>query len=89
MKHSCFNIQGQLGSVGAIYTATVIKIVDGIGAVVEYQGREGLVHISRLAKTRTEKVEDVVKVGDVVRVKFMGYDEKRGGKEILSMKDAE
>ncbi len=75
--------------VGAIYTATVIKIVDGIGAVVEYQGREGLVHISRLAKTRTEKVEDVVKVGDVVRVKFMGYDEKRGGKEILSMKDAE
>ena len=74
--------------VGAIYNAKVIKIVDGIGAVVEYQGREGLVHISRLAKTRTEKVEDVVNVGDEVRVKFMGYDEKRGGKEILSIKDA-
>ena len=45
-----------------------------------------MVHISKLQKERTEKVEDVVAVGDTVRVKFLGTDEK--GRMNLSMKDA-
>jgi polyribonucleotide nucleotidyltransferase len=45
-----------------------------------------MVHISKLQKERTEKVEDVVNVGDAVRVKFLGTDEK--GRQNLSMKDA-
>ena len=73
--------------VGATYNATVTRIIP-IGAFVEYApGREGLVHISKLAKERTEKVEDVVNVGDQVRVKFLGIDEK--GRANLSIKDAE
>ena len=81
--------------VGAIYNVKVSKIIDGVGAVVEFNGKElGLVHISRLAKTRTEKVEDVCNLGDEVRVKFVGYDEKKTDKQgnpkpILSIKDAE
>ena len=50
-------------------------------------GKEGLVHISKLQKVRTEKVEDVCNVGDTVRVKFLGTDEK--GRQNLSMKDAD
>jgi polyribonucleotide nucleotidyltransferase len=73
--------------VGAIYNAKVTRIIP-IGAFVEYApNREGLVHISKLAKTRTENVEDVCKVGDEVRVKFLGIDEK--GRANLSMKDAQ
>ena len=73
--------------VGATYDATVTRIIP-IGAFVEYApGKEGLVHISKLQQTRTEKVEDVVAVGDRVRVKFLGIDEK--GRSNLSMKDAE
>jgi polyribonucleotide nucleotidyltransferase len=45
-----------------------------------------MVHISKLQKERTEKVEDVVNVGDTVRVKYLGTDEK--GRMNLSMKDA-
>ena len=58
-----------------------------IGAFVEYApGKEGMVHISKLQKERTEKVEDVVNVGDTVRVKYLGTDEK--GRQNLSMRDA-
>ena len=72
--------------VGEIYEGTVTRIIP-IGAFVEYApGKEGMVHISKLAQTRTEKVEDVVSVGDTVRVKFLGTDEK--GRVNLSMKDA-
>ncbi|MBO5052006.1 MAG: polyribonucleotide nucleotidyltransferase [Clostridia bacterium] len=72
--------------VGATYEATVTRIIP-IGAFVEYApGKEGLVHISKLQQQRTEKVEDVVAVGDRVRVKFLGIDEK--GRSNLSMKDA-
>ncbi|MDY3846377.1 MAG: polyribonucleotide nucleotidyltransferase [Eubacteriales bacterium] len=72
--------------VGATYEGIVTRIIP-IGAFVEYApGKEGMVHISKLAQTRTEKVEDVVKVGDRVRVKYLGTDEK--GRQNLSMKDA-
>ncbi|MCQ2413354.1 MAG: polyribonucleotide nucleotidyltransferase [Clostridia bacterium] len=73
--------------VGETYTGTVTRIIP-IGAFVEYApGKEGMVHISKLQKERTEKVEDVVNVGDTVRVKFLGTDEK--GRQNLSMKDAD
>ncbi len=72
--------------VGETYEGTVTRIIP-IGAFVEYApGKEGMVHISKLQKERTEKVEDAVSVGDVVRVKYLGTDEK--GRQNLSMKDA-
>ena len=72
--------------VGETYEGTVTRIIP-IGAFVEYApGKEGMVHISKLQQQRTEKVEDVVSVGDTVRVKYLGTDEK--GRMNLSMKDA-
>ena len=73
--------------VGETYEGVVTRIIP-IGAFVEYApGKEGMVHISKLAATRTEKVEDVVAIGDTVRVKYLGTDEK--GRQNLSMKDAQ
>ena len=72
--------------VGETYEGTVTRIIP-IGAFVEFApGKEGMVHISKLQQQRTEKVEDVVSVGDTVRVKYLGTDEK--GRQNLSMKDA-
>ncbi|MBO5040472.1 MAG: polyribonucleotide nucleotidyltransferase [Clostridia bacterium] len=71
--------------VGAIYEGTVTRVIP-IGAFVEFApGKEGLVHISKLAHTRVEKVEDVCNVGDKLAVKFLGIDEK--GRMNLSHKD--
>ncbi len=73
--------------VGETYEGTVTRIIP-IGAFVEYApGKEGMVHISKLQNKRTENVEDVVSVGDTVRVKYLGTDEK--GRQNLSMRDAE
>ncbi len=72
--------------VGETYEGTVTRIIP-IGAFVEFApGKEGMVHISKLQQQRTEKVEDVVSVGDTVRVKYLGTDEK--GRQNLSMRDA-
>ncbi|MBR5447791.1 MAG: S1 RNA-binding domain-containing protein, partial [Clostridia bacterium] len=72
--------------VGAIYTGKVTRIIP-IGAFVEFAPKkEGLVHISKLDKKRTEKVEDVCNVGDEIQVKFLGFDEK--GRMNLSRRDA-
>ena len=72
--------------VGEIYEGVVTRIIP-IGAFVEYApGKEGMVHISKLQKQRTENVEDVVSVGDTVKVKYLGTDEK--GRQNLSMRDA-
>ncbi|MCS7259069.1 MAG: polyribonucleotide nucleotidyltransferase [candidate division WOR-3 bacterium] len=61
--------------VGKIYTGTVKRIAN-FGAFVEIlPGKEGLVHISHLAKHRIRNVSDVVKVGDVIRVKVIGIDD--------------
>ncbi len=73
--------------VGTTYEGVVTRIIP-IGAFVEFApGKEGLVHISKLAKTRTEKVEDVVNIGDQVRVKFLRVDDR--GRLDLSIKDAD
>ena len=72
--------------VGEIYNAKVVK-VESFGCFVEvWPGCEGLVHISKLAKDRVEKTEDVVKVGDEIVVKFIGTDNK--GRLNFSRKDA-
>lgn len=71
---------------GAIYEGVVTRIIP-IGAFVEFApGKEGLVHISKLDNKRTEKVEDVCNVGDTMKVKFLGVDER--GRMNLSRKDA-
>ncbi len=70
--------------VGAIYTGKVVKTVD-FGAFVNFMGpKDGLVHISELAQGRVGKTTDVVNVGDVVKVKLIGIDDR--GKVKLSMK---
>ncbi|WP_208440250.1 polyribonucleotide nucleotidyltransferase [Bartonella raoultii] len=70
--------------IGAIYQGTVVKTAD-FGAFVNFFGsRDGLVHISQLASERVTKTTDVVKEGDKVWVKLMGFDER--GKVRLSMK---
>ena len=77
------NIVGE-PEVGTIYTGKVVKIME-FGAFVNFMGsKDGLVHISELAPTRVNKVTDIVQVGDVVQVKFVGFDDR--GKLKLSMK---
>jgi polyribonucleotide nucleotidyltransferase len=71
--------------VGAVYNGKVVKTVD-FGAFVNFLGaRDGLVHISELSAQRVGKVTDVVNVGDSVKVKCLGIDDR--GKVKLSMKN--
>lgn len=70
--------------VGVIYTGKVVKVMD-FGAFVNFLGsRDGLVHISELAPHRVAKTSDIVNVGDEVKVKVLGFDDR--GKIRLSMK---
>ena len=70
--------------VGQVYDGTVVKTME-FGAFVNFFGsRDGLVHISQLAKGRVNKTTDVVKEGDKVKVKLMGFDDR--GKTKLSMR---
>ncbi|WP_158806888.1 polyribonucleotide nucleotidyltransferase [Beijerinckia sp. L45] len=70
--------------VGQIYDGTVVKVVD-FGAFVNFYGsKDGLVHISQLAKGRVAKSSDVVKEGQKVKVKLVGFDDR--GKVKLSMR---
>ena len=70
--------------IGQIYEGTVVKVVD-FGAFVNFFGaKDGLVHISQLARGRVAKASDVVKDGQKVKVKLMGFDDR--GKVRLSMR---
>ena len=72
--------------VGKVYDATVVRIIDGTGAIVEFgHGKDAMIHISELQWARTEKVEDVLKVGDVIKAKCVEYDAQEG-KTRLSLK---
>jgi polyribonucleotide nucleotidyltransferase len=72
---------------GMIYTGKVVKVVD-FGAFVNFLGsRDGLVHISELAPQRVARVGDVVKMGDTVKVKVLGFDDR--GKVKLSMRQVD
>ncbi len=82
--------------VGATYAGTVVKILaskdkpnEDIGCFVEYApGKEGMVHISKIANRRINKVTDAgIDVGSAVKVKFMGLDKK--GRMDFSIKDAD
>jgi polyribonucleotide nucleotidyltransferase len=70
--------------IGVIYSGKVVKVMD-FGAFVNFLGsRDGLVHISELAPQRVKQTSDVVNVGDQVKVKVLGVDDR--GKVKLSMK---
>ncbi|WP_458095522.1 polyribonucleotide nucleotidyltransferase [Roseomonas sp. WA12] len=70
--------------VGAIYNGTVVKVAD-FGAFVNFLGaKDGLVHISELGQERVNRTADVVSVGDKVKVKVIGFDDR--GKVKLSMR---
>ncbi len=72
--------------VGSIYEGKVVRIMN-FGAFVELSpNKDGLIHISKLSKERVAKVEDVVNIGDTVKVKVLEID--RMGKISLSLKDA-
>jgi len=73
--------------VGSIFTGKVTGILSNVGCFVEYApGKEGLVHISKLDFNRVEKTEDVVKMGDMITVMYLGLDDK--SRVRLSRKDA-
>jgi polyribonucleotide nucleotidyltransferase len=70
--------------IGTIYNGKVVKTAE-FGAFVNFLGaKDGLVHISELAQTRVSKTTDVVKEGDLVKVKVIGFDDR--GKVKLSMR---
>jgi polyribonucleotide nucleotidyltransferase len=72
--------------VGRIYEGPVLRLLD-FGAIVQLiPGKDGLLHISQIAKERVNAVSDYVKEGQVVRVKVIEADEK--GRVRLSMKAA-
>jgi polyribonucleotide nucleotidyltransferase len=72
---------------GVIYNGKVVKVVD-FGAFVNFLGaKDGLVHISELAQQRVGKTSDVVNVGDTVKVKVLGFDDR--GKVKLSMRQVD
>ena len=73
--------------IGKIYEGKVVKLMD-FGAFVNFMGsKDGLVHISQLKNERVEKVSDVIKEGDIVKVKVLDVDGR--GKVKLSMKEVE
>ena len=73
--------------VGTVYTGKVTGIKE-FGCFVEYApGKEGMVHISRITDHRIDKVEDVLMLGDIVKVKYIGLDKK--GRMDFSIRDAQ
>ena len=70
---------------GQVFEGKVVSIKD-FGAFLEFApGKEGLVHISKISKKRVDKVEDVLSIGDVVKVVCLGKDKM--GRFSFSMRD--
>ena len=59
---------------GEQYSWKVTKIIDGVGAIVEFKNTSGMIHISKLSPARVMKVEDIVKIGDQVECKVIQVD---------------
>ena len=78
---------GREVEVGDIYEGRVARLMEFGAFVTVLPGKDGLVHISQISNERVEKVEDVLKEGDVVRVKVLEVD--RQGRIRLSMKALE
>lgn len=88
MKNAVEWIQGIVAKpeVGAVYDCKVVRIIDGVGAIVEFlRGKDGMIHISELQWKRTERVEDVLNLGDEIKAKVVEYDPV-DGKTRLSLK---
>ncbi len=72
--------------VGKVYKGKIIRIIDGVGAILEFlPGKDGMIHISEMQWGRTERVEDVVKLGEEREAKVIEYDAQEG-KTRLSIK---
>ena len=72
---------------GTIYEGKVVRVISNLGAFIELKpGKDAMCHIKDLEFKRTEKVEDVLNVGDTTVVKFLGVDEK--GRWNVSRKEA-
>ena len=72
---------------GAIYEGKVVRVISNLGAFIEIRpGKDAMCHIKDLEFKRTEKVEDVLNVGDITQIKFLGVDEK--GRWNCSRKEA-
>ncbi|WP_375359209.1 polyribonucleotide nucleotidyltransferase [Candidatus Tisiphia endosymbiont of Neophilaenus lineatus] len=75
--------------IGGIFNGTVVKILDS-GAFINYLGnRDGFIHISEISKERIESVSSVLKHGDIVKVKLIGFDNKGKAKLTIKNIDAE
>jgi polyribonucleotide nucleotidyltransferase len=72
--------------VGKVYKGKIIRIIDGVGAILEFlPGKDGMIHISELQWGRTERVEDILQMGQEVEAKVIEYDAAEG-KTRLSLK---
>jgi polyribonucleotide nucleotidyltransferase len=72
---------------GTVYNGKVVKIME-FGAFVNFFGsKDGLLHVSEMSDKRVERVTDIMKEGDVVSVKFLGYDNKGRAKLTMKFKD--
>ncbi|MFH1348761.1 MAG: polyribonucleotide nucleotidyltransferase [Patescibacteria group bacterium] len=72
--------------VGAVYDCKVVRVIDGVGAIVEFlRGKDAMIHISELQWKRTERVEDILNVGDEIKAKCVEYDQAEG-KTRMSLK---
>jgi polyribonucleotide nucleotidyltransferase len=63
---------------GEIHEGKIVKILDGVGAIVELGKQSGMIHISKIAKERVERIEAYVNVGDIVKVKVLTVDREKG-----------
>jgi polyribonucleotide nucleotidyltransferase len=72
--------------VGKVYRGKITRIIPGVGAILEFlPSKDGMIHISELQWTRTENVEDVVKIGNELEAKLIEYDPVNG-KSRLSLR---
>lgn len=65
-------------TVGIRVTGKVVKIIAGTGAIVEFSGKSGMIHISKLSPARVNNVEDIVKMGESVEVDIIEIDKEKG-----------